>query len=253
LYYEPVKLNRKEVSYPLRRTDGRFSRADCLLGCTARCGGCICPSVRAAAAVGMSAAAVDSEQGNSNSGSEFADARIAFVCICVVARAPPICRLASASRRARKPRATASMRLALQSLGFSVSQRLPASKQSGALTAVRWLRATERHWNPRRGAECGSFRADVPHSRDERNHELWDAASDCTRRRCRVIRSCAMDTHDGEVESEGYERPAQLERHPDLRAWCFMPGGTTNLVRNAVTPSSVWRPHHTTAGSAAAT
>ena len=47
LYYEPVKLNRSEVgsSYPLRRTDGRFSRADCLLGCTARCGGCICPSV----------------------------------------------------------------------------------------------------------------------------------------------------------------------------------------------------------------
>ena len=116
LYYEPVKLNRSEVgsSYPLRRTDGRFSRADCLLGCTARCGGCICPSVRAAAAVGMSAAAMDSEQGNSNSGSEFAVVRIAFVCICVVARAPPICRLASASRRARKPRATAAINLALQ-------------------------------------------------------------------------------------------------------------------------------------------
>ena len=59
------------------------------------------------------------------------------------------------------------------------------------------------------------------------------------RRRCSVIRACAMDTHDGEVESEGYERPAQLEMHPDIRAWCytrmvFYARGTTNLVRNAV-------------------
>ena len=38
------------------------------------------------------------------------------------------------------------------------------------------------------------------------------------RRRFRVIRACAVDTHDGEVESEGYERPAQLERRPDIRA-----------------------------------
>ena len=47
------------------------------------------------------------------------------------------------------------------------------------------------------------------------------------RRRFRVIRACAVDTHDGEVESEGYEQPAQLElstylltyfRHPDIRA-----------------------------------
>jgi hypothetical protein len=188
--------------------------------------------VRAAAVIGMSAAAVDS-----------------LTCICVVARGPSICRLASVSRRARKPGATASMSLALQSLGFSVSQRLPASKQSGALTAVRWLRATERHWNPRRGVECGSFRADVPHSRDERNHELWDAASDCTRRRCRVIRSCAMDTHDGEVESEGYERPAQPERHPDICAWCLMPG-VPQIWRNAVRRRVFG---HTTAGSAAAT
>ena len=54
------------------------------------------------------------------------------------------------------------------------------------------------------------------------------------RRRFRVIRACAVDTHDGEVESEGYERPAQLERHPDIRAWCLHTGATTNLVRNAV-------------------
>jgi len=59
------------------------------------------------------------------------------------------------------------------------------------------------------------------------------------RRCCSVIRACAMDTHDGEVESEGYERPAQLEMHPDIRAWChtrmvFYARGTTNLVRNAV-------------------
>ena len=54
------------------------------------------------------------------------------------------------------------------------------------------------------------------------------------RRYCRVIRACAMHTHDGEVESDGYEQPAQLEMHPDIRAWCFMPGGTSNLVRNAV-------------------
>ena len=146
-----IEPERSRQSYPLSRTDGRFSRADCLLGC-ARCGGCICPSVRAAAAVGMSAAAVDSEQGSSNSGSESAVVWISFVCICKVARAPSICRLASASRRARNPRATASISLALQSLGFSVSQRPSASKQSAALTAVRWLRATTRHWNPRRGA-----------------------------------------------------------------------------------------------------
>ena len=38
------------------------------------------------------------------------------------------------------------------------------------------------------------------------------------RRRFRVIRACVVDTHDGEVESEGYEQPAQLERHPDIRA-----------------------------------
>ena len=38
------------------------------------------------------------------------------------------------------------------------------------------------------------------------------------RRRFRVIRACAVDTHDGEVESEGYEQPAQLERRPDIRA-----------------------------------
>ena len=43
------------------------------------------------------------------------------------------------------------------------------------------------------------------------------------RRRCRVIRACAVDTHDGEVECEGYERPAQLERHPDIRAWYLIP------------------------------
>ena len=48
------------------------------------------------------------------------------------------------------------------------------------------------------------------------------------RRRFRVIRACAVDTHDGEVESEGYERPAQLERHPDIRAWCLHTGATTN-------------------------
>ena len=54
------------------------------------------------------------------------------------------------------------------------------------------------------------------------------------RRRFRVIRACAVDTHDGEVESEGYERPAQLERHPDIRAWCLHTGATTNYVRNAV-------------------
>ena len=48
------------------------------------------------------------------------------------------------------------------------------------------------------------------------------------KRRCRVIGPCAMDTHDGEVESEGYERPAQLERHPDIRAWYFIPQATTN-------------------------
>ena len=67
------------------------------------------------------------------------------------------------------------------------------------------------------------------------------------RRYCRVIRACAMHTHDGEVESDGYEQPAQLEMHPDIRAWRFMPGGTTNLVvRRRVFG-------HTTAGSAAAT
>ena len=54
------------------------------------------------------------------------------------------------------------------------------------------------------------------------------------KRRCRVIRPCAMDTHDGQVDSEGYERPAQLERHRDIRAWCFHTGATTNLVQNAV-------------------
>ena len=43
------------------------------------------------------------------------------------------------------------------------------------------------------------------------------------RRRFRVIRACAVDTHDGEVESEGYERPAQLERHPDIRALYLIP------------------------------
>ena len=48
------------------------------------------------------------------------------------------------------------------------------------------------------------------------------------RRRFRVIRACAVDTQDGEVESEGYERPAQLERHPDIRAWCLHTGATTN-------------------------
>ena len=53
------------------------------LHCQLSCGGCICPSVRAAAAVGTSAAAVDSEQGKSNSGSEFAVVRIPFVRICI--------------------------------------------------------------------------------------------------------------------------------------------------------------------------
>ena len=222
---------------------------EALLGCSARCGLSVedasAPSVRAAAAVGMSAAAVDPEQGNSSSGS------ISFICICMVARAPSICRLASASRRARNPRTTASMSLALQSLGFSVSQRPSASKQSAALTAVRWLRATTRHWNPRRGAGCGSFRADIPHSRDERNHELWDAASNCTQATlsCHIL-ACAIHTHDGEIESEGYEQPAQLERHPDIRAWRFMPGVPQIWCEM---PSSAWRPYHTTAGSAAAT
>jgi hypothetical protein len=47
-----------------------------------------------------------------------------------------------------------------------------------AYAAVRWLRATERHWNPTRGAGSGSFRANMPHSRDERKqHETGDAAS----------------------------------------------------------------------------
>jgi len=43
-----------------------------------------------------------------------------------------------------------------------------------------------------------------------------------------------MDTHDGQVDSEGYERPAQLERHPDVRAWCLHTEATINSVRNAV-------------------
>ena len=43
------------------------------------------------------------------------------------------------------------------------------------------------------------------------------------RRRCRVIRPCAMETQDGQVDSEGYERPAQLEMHPDIRAWYLRP------------------------------
>jgi hypothetical protein len=43
-----------------------------------------------------------------------------------------------------------------------------------------------------------------------------------------------MDTHDGQVDSEGYERPAQLEMHRDIRAWCLHTGATTNLVQNAV-------------------
>ena len=43
------------------------------------------------------------------------------------------------------------------------------------------------------------------------------------RRRGRVIRPCAMDSQDGQVDSEGYERPAQLERHPDIRAWYLIP------------------------------
>jgi len=54
------------------------------------------------------------------------------------------------------------------------------------------------------------------------------------RRRCRVISPCAMDPQDGQVDSEGYERPAQLERHPDIRAWCLHTGATINSVRNAV-------------------
>jgi hypothetical protein len=44
------------------------------------------------------------------------------------------------------------------------------------------------------------------------------------RRRCCIICACAVDTHDGEAESEAHERPAQLERHPDIGAWYFMPG-----------------------------
>ena len=43
------------------------------------------------------------------------------------------------------------------------------------------------------------------------------------RQRCRVIRPCAMDTQDRQVDSEGYERPEQLERHPDIRAWYLIP------------------------------
>ena len=39
-----------------------------------------------------------------------------------------------------------------------------------------------------------------------------------------VIRACAVDTHDGEVESEGYERPAQLERHQIYAHGVFIPG-----------------------------
>ena len=50
----------------------------------------------------------------------------------------------------------------------------------------------------------------------------------------RVICACAVDTRDGEVDSEGYERPAQLERHLDIRAWYLIPQATTNSVRNAV-------------------
>ena len=88
--------------------------------------------------------------------------------------------------------------------------------------AARYRKALE---PPRRGAGSGSFRADIPHSRDERNHELCAAASGCMQATLsRVIHACAVDTHDGEVESEGYERPARLERHPDICAWYHIPG-----------------------------
>jgi hypothetical protein len=139
LYYEPVKLNRNEVgsseSYPLRRTDGRFSRADCLLGCSARCGGCICPSVRAAAAVASllvptsaAQAAVDSEcslpEENSNRdlGSESAVVWISSVCSTTCEK--------PASHRHNEPR--------IASFALGLSAKLSRSQPPVTIFAKTW-------------------------------------------------------------------------------------------------------------------
>ena len=229
MYNKPVKLKRSEVSssYPLRRTDGRFSRADCLLGCSARCEGCI-SRVSASCAQPLLARrllpwtrsrAVQLRlrvQGNSSSGSEFAVVWISFSCIYVVARAPSICRLASANDCQR------------------VSNRQPSEPCDGCALP-------KGTGTPLPGEGRNVARSERIYCTPETNATMNSGMLRARRRYCRVIRACAMHTHDGEVESNGYEQPAQLERHPDIRAWCLhtVPGATTILVRNLCgTPSA---------------
>ena len=88
-----------------------------------------------------------------------------------------------------------------------------------AYAAVRWLRATERHGNFRRWSGIWLGLERICRTAETVAAMKYGVLRPIAcRRRFRVIRACAVDTHDGEVESEGYERPAQLERHPDIRA-----------------------------------
>jgi hypothetical protein len=188
-------------------------RLGCILGCTARCEGCI--SRRGVSAscsrcwhVGCSRGLGAGElqlrlrvQGNSSSGSEFAVAWISFSCIYVVARAPSICRLALASDCQR------------------VSNPRPSEPWDGCALP-------KGTGTPLPGEGRNVARSERIYRTPETNATMNSGMLRLIARRryCRVIRACAMHTHDGEVESDGYEQPAQLEMHPDIRAWCLCQG-----------------------------
>ena len=141
---------------------------------------------------------------------------ISFSCIYVVARAPSICRL--------------SLRLALASDCQRVSNPRPSEPCDGCALP-------KGTGTPLPGEGRNVARSERIYCTPETNATMNSGMLRLIARRryCRVIRACAMHTHDGEVESDGYEQPAQLEMHPDIRVrMVFMPGGTSNLVRNAV-------------------
>ena len=77
---------------------------------------------------------------------------------------------------------------------------------------MRWLRAAERLWNPQGvGRDLARLERICRTPETNASSMKWGMLRLLAcRRRCRVIRACAVDTHDGEVESEATS---------DLRSW----------------------------------
>jgi hypothetical protein len=252
MYNKPVKLKRSEVSssYPLRRTDGRFSRADCLLGCSARCEGCIsrvsascsrCWHVGCSRGLGAGELQLRLRvQGNSSSGSEFAVVWISFSCIYVVARAPSICRLASANDCQRVSNLQPSEPCDGCALPKGTGTPLPGEGRNVA-------RSERIYCTPETNATMNSGMLRLMHAGDI---VVSYAPAPCTRM---TGRSSPMATSNlrSWKGTQIYAHGVLCQGAPQI--WCEMRYAVECLANVPYDERTVQRTYRTTAGSAAAT